>query len=156
VTIRQATDSDFDSLLELKLLCKEDEFRLSPNLKPPRETREYYAHYLRQHLAGSRSAAFVALEDGRLVAMIQARVYQAIPIMKFAQTGYLSNLYVLEPYRRRGIGTQLVERAVGWLREQGVSVVSLEIHVANRAAIDLYRKAGFEDYTVKMSRRLPP
>ena len=156
MTIRQATDSDFHALMDLKMLCKEEEFRLSANLRPPHETREHYARYLRQHLEGSGSAVFVALDDGRLVAMIQAKIYQAIPVMKVAQTGYISNLYVLEPYRRKGIGTQLVERAVGWLRERGAGVVSLEIHVANRAAIDLYRKAGFEDYTVKLSRRLLP
>lgn len=156
MTIRQATDSDFDALMELKMLCKEDEFRLSPNLRPPSETREHYARYLRQHLADSHCAVFVAVEDGRFAAMVQVRVYPSIPIMKSAQTGYISNLYVLEAHRRKGIGTQLVEHAVSWLREHGAGVVSLEIHIANRAAIELYRKAGFEDYTVKMSLRLLP
>lgn len=156
MTIRQATESDFDGLFELKLLCKEDEFRLSPNLRPPSETQEHYARYLRQHLVGENSVAFVAEDSGRLMAMVQARIYQAIAVMNVAQTGYISNLYVLEAWRRRGIGSELVERAVEWLRGRGVPVVSLEIHVANRAAIELYRKSGFADYTVKMSRRLLP
>ena len=154
MTIREAADSDFDSLLELKMLCKEDEFGRSSALKPPSETQEHYARYLRQHLAGGNSAVFVALGDGRVVAMIQVKIIKSLPLMRLPQTGYISNLYVLEPFRGKGVGTQLVERAMHWLRERGVRLVSLELHAGNRAAIKLYRKLGFEDYTVKMSRRL--
>lgn len=154
MTIREAADGDFDRLMELKMLCKEDEFTRSSTLKPPGETREHYARYLRQHLAGSNSAVFVAPDDGRIVAMIQVKTIKSLPLHRFPQTGYISNLYVLDPFRGKGVGTQLVERAMRWLRERGVRLVSLELHVGNLAATELYRKLGFEEYTVKMSRRL--
>ncbi|XP_016432082.1 probable N-acetyltransferase CML3 [Sinocyclocheilus rhinocerous] len=45
--------------------------------------------------------------------------------------------------RRKGLGTQLVERAVEFCKEQGLSRVIVEISSLQTAAISLFRKLGF-------------
>jgi ribosomal protein S18 acetylase RimI-like enzyme len=47
-------------------------------------------------------------------------------------------------YRRRGLGLQLVDAAVGWARRQdGLKWVDLEVLSENRPAVALYLHAGF-------------
>jgi RimJ/RimL family protein N-acetyltransferase len=53
-------------------------------------------------------------------------------------------LMVAQPYRRHGIGSALLEAAVGWARRSGVSKLELHVFPYNEAAIRLYERFGFE------------
>jgi RimJ/RimL family protein N-acetyltransferase len=52
-------------------------------------------------------------------------------------------LMVAASHRRRGIGTALLETAVGWAREVGVRKLELHVFPHNEAAIALYEQFGF-------------
>jgi RimJ/RimL family protein N-acetyltransferase len=47
-------------------------------------------------------------------------------------------------YRRRGVGTALLQAAVEWARAVGVSKLELHVFPHNEGAIALYEKFGFE------------
>lgn len=53
------------------------------------------------------------------------------------------NLAVAQEYRRRGLGTRLINDLEARLRQQKVSSLTLEVRVSNEAAIALYKKLGF-------------
>ena len=54
-------------------------------------------------------------------------------------------LMVAANQRRKGIGTALMEAAVKWARDAGVTKLELHVFPHNRPAIALYRKLGFEE-----------
>jgi putative acetyltransferase len=53
-------------------------------------------------------------------------------------------LMVAANARRQGVGTAMLEAAVGWAREAGVRKVELHVFPWNEAAIKLYEAFGFE------------
>ncbi|WP_135663630.1 ribosomal protein S18-alanine N-acetyltransferase [Halorhabdus rudnickae] len=57
--------------------------------------------------------------------------------------GHVKDLAVHPEQRRRGIGRQLLERAVCTLRSTGVGSIKLEVRESNEGAKRLYRQAGF-------------
>ncbi|XP_007243139.4 N-acetyltransferase family 8 member 3 [Astyanax mexicanus] len=57
--------------------------------------------------------------------------------------GEVFKLVVSFPLRRKGIGTQLTEKAVEFCKEQGLSRLVIETTSAQVAAIALFRKLGF-------------
>uniref|UniRef100_A0A3B1J6J5 Probable N-acetyltransferase CML3 n=1 Tax=Astyanax mexicanus TaxID=7994 RepID=A0A3B1J6J5_ASTMX len=57
--------------------------------------------------------------------------------------GAVFKLVVSFPLRRKGIGTQLTEKAVEFCKEQGLSRLVIETTSAQVAAIALFRKLGF-------------
>ncbi len=60
-------------------------------------------------------------------------------------TGELDTLGVLQPYRRKGIGTALILRGIESLKSRGMTHVELETDDTNPTkAIELYRKVGFK------------
>lgn len=59
--------------------------------------------------------------------------------------GYIANIAVLPSYRRKGIGALLLNTAVEYCKENGISFLSLEVRKSNNSAISLYRKFGFEN-----------
>jgi ribosomal protein S18 acetylase RimI-like enzyme len=47
-------------------------------------------------------------------------------------------------WRRRGLGMQLVDAAIGWAQgETGLQWIDLEVLSENQPAIELYLRAGF-------------
>ena len=57
----------------------------------------------------------------------------------------LANLAVVDGYRRRGIGGQLLEAMQAAARQRGAGRMYLEVRVSNAAARSFYRKHGFAD-----------
>jgi len=52
---------------------------------------------------------------------------------------------IVVDYRGRGVGSALMETAIGWAREHGAHKVALQVWPHNEAGIALYRKFGFEE-----------
>jgi ribosomal protein S18 acetylase RimI-like enzyme len=63
-------------------------------------------------------------------------------------------LYVMPSHRNQGIGTALVDYAEEWAKEEGFEQITLRVFVNNLPAMKLYRKLGFEDESITMTKRL--
>ncbi|MFB6178934.1 MAG: N-acetyltransferase family protein [Halorientalis sp.] len=53
-------------------------------------------------------------------------------------------IFVLHTYQGAGIGTELLERLLGYARDDGIEKVWLSVERWNDPAIALYKKVGFE------------
>jgi ribosomal-protein-alanine acetyltransferase len=71
---------------------------------------------------------------------------QAFLVARFsAAECELENLVVAVEYRRRGLGSELLQALVGTARERKLDHILLEVRESNQAARTLYRKIGFEE-----------
>ena len=78
-----------------------------------------------------------------LVAIDQGRVAGYIGSQTVLGESDMLNLAVEEPYRRRGIGRDLVRALCAALKDAGASSLTLEVRASNGAAIALYESLGF-------------
>ena len=60
--------------------------------------------------------------------------------------GHVKDLAVDETCRGQGIGTRLLDRALGVLDGRAVDRAKLEVRQSNESAISLYRRFGFEPH----------
>jgi ribosomal protein S18 acetylase RimI-like enzyme len=82
-----------------------------------------------------------ALSDDRPVGMI---VYVFNQGLKSRHIAEIYGFYVSADYRGQGIGTGLLERALSLIQEnKRVIKVELAVNPEQRAAVKIYRKAGF-------------
>ena len=70
------------------------------------------------------------------------------------QYGYISDIVVRQQYRGTGIGRELMEAAESFARESNVRYLRIAVLAANRLAHELYRTAGFSDYSVELEKML--
>jgi len=80
---------------------------------------------------------FLAALDGDTVAGY-------IGLMYVLDEGYISNVAVLPAYRRRGVGTALLDELERKAREARLSFLTLEVRASNAAARALYAARGFQ------------
>jgi len=62
----------------------------------------------------------------------------------------INELYVHPEHRRKGIATELMKQAFKHLKSMGVTYMRLNVMTENHAAIELYRKLGFRDHSLRM------
>ena len=110
--------------------------------EPPVDIEERAALFAR-----SIGGSVVAVADGRIVGMLHVEVSRH----GFGDFGML----VDRDWRGRGVGSALIQAAIGWARGQGLHKLCLEVFAHNAAAIAVYRKSGFveEGRRVKQYRR---
>ena len=96
-----------------------------------------YLRALRRH---PDAAVYVADDDGTIVARLSVARDPHSASRHVADLG----LMVAASHRRLGIGRALLEQAVAWARDAGVSKLELHVFPWNEPAIGLYEGFGFE------------
>jgi RimJ/RimL family protein N-acetyltransferase len=135
--VRPAVPADADALVSLgRAVASEEELWLTYDRSRSDERRN-----LRSVRRDPNIAIFVAETAegiaGRLSIARDRHPYSP----HVAEVG----LMVAENQRRRGIGSALMEEALSWARQAGITKVELEVFPHNEPAIALYRKLGFEE-----------
>lgn len=82
---------------------------------------------------------FLVADDGGIVGYVVA---DSIP-NHGRPLGHIKDIAVREPERGEGVGSTLLERALGVLGARGVASVKLEVRESNTGARHLYREYGF-------------
>jgi len=79
------------------------------------------------------SKVYVYIENGSIIGFLDYSViYERIEI---------NYIFVLKEYRRQGIALQLIQNMMD---NHDWENITLEVNIENKAAIDLYKKLGFE------------
>ena len=149
-TIEPATRDDLETVTDLWVRLARDQrlhdsaVRADPNRETIRETLAAYQ-----------------VADGLLVARLAGEIvgFASVTIERGSleldsTRGLLSNIYVEPAFRGRGIGAALLTAAEEAAAERGADEVLLEVMAKNEAARRFYRREGYDEFRVTMSRSL--
>jgi ribosomal-protein-alanine N-acetyltransferase len=105
------------------------------------------------------AAYYAELHTRNRVLMIIARMTRPLPdyekiagyivAREMAGELHINNVAVREGYRRRGIGTCLLQRVLDQGRQMGARTAFLEVRSGNHAAQSLYKTCGFKPVSVR-------
>jgi ribosomal protein S18 acetylase RimI-like enzyme len=107
-----------------------------------------------QRIGGPHTVAFGAFGGGELVGCV-ALEFSTRP--KTSHKAHLIGMYVLDAWRGKGLGRQLIELSLGYAGQRpGIEVVTLTVTEGNAAAIALYEAVGFRSFGVEPMAMLTP
>jgi GNAT superfamily N-acetyltransferase len=145
VVIRRARRSDADQFIGLVLALAKFE-----KLDPP--TKEGRRRLVSDVFTKKRIRLLVAAEGERLVGY--ALYFYSYSSFVAKPTLYLEDLYVLEDYRRRGVGFALLRRCVETAISDGCGRMEWTVLTWNEKAIRFYEKLGAKRMTEWYTYRL--
>ncbi|MFA9415531.1 N-acetyltransferase family protein [Natrinema sp. HArc-T2] len=149
-TIELATRDDLETVTDLWVQLARDQRRHDSAVRADsnRDT-------MRETLAAYQ------INDGLLVARLAGEIvgFASVTLERGSleldsTRGLLSNIYVEPAFRDRGIGAALLEAAEEATAERGADEVLLEVMADNEAARRFYRREGYDEFRVTMSRSL--
>lgn len=105
--------------------------------------------YYQNALTRGDHAAWLVLDGEKFVGCGGVSFYQVLPTYHnpTGRCAYLMNIYTHPDYRRRGLGTRMVELLVGEARRRGVTHIGLDATAMGRP---LYEKYGFQSMPDEM------
>lgn len=100
---------------------------------------------------------FVAELNGTIVGFLTARIddWDSVPpVIESRRIGIIDAVYVADEFRRKGIGTQLIERAIDVMRTADAVAVETIYDAWNDASARAWHRAGFAPWMVHAYRML--
>lgn len=125
MSIRIMNISDYKSVYALWLSCKNMGFN---NIDDSYDG-------IKRFLERNPSTCFVAEVNNEIAGVIISG--------NDGRRGYIYHMSVAERYRRRGIGTKLVNACISALKNQGISKVALLVFKYNEVGNTFWEKQGF-------------
>lgn len=92
-----------------------------------------------------------ALLEGDLAGFVTTHPTESPPVFDHPEQLVIDDLYVRPPYRGRGLGRRLVERAKADAIEAGCDELGLDVDRGNDRALEFYRELGFEAHRYRMA-----
>ncbi len=132
--IREAAANDVDAIVELLRAVAAENRWVKTEVPFDAAARK---RHLIAGMATGEIVAFVAETDDAIGGEISLRVRGERAVF---------GMVVALAHRRRGLGRQLVAAAIAKARERGLSSIEIEVYAHNRAAVGLYRSAGFVEH----------
>ncbi len=158
IRTRKYRPSDREQLRALVLGLHETMRPLDAELAPGAKVIDAYFADLLTFRSKTHGAVFVAEREGRLVGYVC--LFGQVPPDGADEIdrphSYIADLYVCPDFRRQGVGAHLLKEAEQFARRLGVHRIELKVLAANRLARRFYRRHGYQDRTIVVSKRLTP
>ncbi len=142
VIIREAQPSDAAQIIAyINRLIEEPNSNLEMSPGEFTHTVKEEAGFLSDFAQSENSIYLIAEVEGNIVGSLNCRGGQRKAIRHAVTLG----MSVEKAYRNKGIGGQLMVRAIQWAKDTGiVKRIELAVFERNAIAIHLYQKFGFE------------
>jgi GNAT superfamily N-acetyltransferase len=153
IHIRLATEQDIEALLALHIDLHEFHVQGLPDWMriPEVYQRDESRAWLKDLIQREDAAIFVAEASGTMIGLVDITLEEtANPVFVSRRYGYVQGLVVLEPFRKQGLGKQLLEAAQRWAVGHGTVEILLDMWEFPAAPLHFYEAMGF--HTIK--RRL--
>jgi GNAT superfamily N-acetyltransferase len=136
--LRAARHADAAALARVRVASLLEQGMLDP-AAAPRFEREAFAE-LRERFAREEISAWIAVDEGRLVASACLVYWRRLPYPGTSLHAELAGVYVEPAYRRRGLARELCREAIAAGRVRDVRRISVHPSPAGR---ELYAQLGF-------------
>src|SRR3989338_10923337 len=147
IEILPAEHSDLDQVADLLA----ELFTLESDFRPDREKQLRGLRLILDNPALGR--LFVLRDCGRVAGMANALI--TVSTAEGCRVAVLEDVIIRSEYRGKGLGRRLVEHVLVWAKTEGMTRATLLADRDNEAALDFYRRLGFEhSHMVVLRRRL--
>lgn len=130
--IRRFQRSDLEQVMQINRICLPENYSVS--------------FFLSLH-EKFPATFIVAEEDGEVIGYVMCRIENGLPgfgLFGIRRKGHVVSIAVLPKHQRKGIGYALMQEAMKGMVGHKAKECYLEVRTSNTAAVNLYKKMGFE------------
>lgn len=145
ITVRETRDGDDQHILAIARDLQAHELTIEARSKPVDDIGMWYIESRKKDVATFKGRFLVAEADGTIAgyAVLLFKDSSQDPIEIFYTYAFVADLGVRGEFRRRGIGTALLDACEAIAREAGEKWLQLGVLAGNGSAVRLYERQGF-------------
>ncbi len=92
----------------------------------------------------------VAEVNQKIVGYFSAEISPTKPVTSVPEIGRISNGFLLEEFRGKGIAKKAVEQFLAWFKQRGIKVAELTVDSRNIEGVRAWEGMGFKEYMKRM------
>jgi len=97
---------------------------------------------------------FVVEENEKLIGYTWINTYLIDYLKPKKKVGYINEFFITKKFRGKNISTKLMNKIIEWFKQQKIEFVSLCVFAKNEKAVDIYKKFGFEPFSIYMRKKI--
>jgi len=157
--ICRATGEDLEAVTALWMALLGDQAALDPALRLRPGMEGELRECARVMLANPDTCVLLGVAPERprrhgAIGLCVSRVERAPMLLEEPLRAQITELYVSDKARRRGLGSALVAAVLAHARERGVRRIEIRVSTHNRAGQGFWRGLGFRDFMDVLDLRL--
>jgi len=159
VKIQQYMPSDRSTVKRFVEATQEYERVRVRDLSPGTEIGDAYTRKLLRAVAAKNGVILLATSDNEPIGFVCAWVdadRDMLLALKARSFAYISDIFVERPWRRKGIARKLLAAAEREMARRGCYRIRICSKAANRAAVAVYARSGFEPYETIFTKQIIP
>ncbi|NOT94571.1 GNAT family N-acetyltransferase [Ferruginibacter sp.] len=150
IIIRKAQLNDLDTLLVFEQGVIAAERPFDNTLKPG-----HINYYDIPKMIAAKDIELVVAESGtQIIGSGYARIENAKPYLQHTQHAYLGFMFVEKNYRGKGVNKKIINALAQWAISKNITELRLDVYQNNDAAINAYKKVGFNKHMMEMRMKL--
>jgi len=149
IEIRDAKEEDLEAVVELWDLLVDHHSNMSAYFAPARDSRAKWSKYLEKKFSEKSTRLIVAEEGSEIVGFMLCLLTPNKPIFKDKSIGVISDVYVSEDRRNRGVTKEMLRVALRWFKKNKMRSVELSVAAANVEARSAWGQLGFKPYLIQ-------
>lgn len=160
MTVRQAGDAEISRIADMMRRQAQEQAHLFGSFTVSADAD--WMEHARSHMERNGGAVLIAISGNVVAGYVDVRVPEAAgssgglfsrfrapkKLFDGKTTGYVDDIFVEPPLRRKGVGRLLLASGIEWLGERGASAIEASIAPRNDASMALFRKAGFGTHRI--------
>ena len=151
IVIRKADVNDTAQLVELRIIQQKDDWKFE---YVESDLFSKSILYLEKFLVDDENGLMLVAEThNQIIATCGLQIMNLMPQCNdYGRYGYLFNVFTINSFRNRGIQYELLSEIIDYSKECSITEISLETD--NTAAIHLYKKVGFKENNLFMTKTI--
>ncbi len=160
VTFREYQTKDKVTLLGLVTQLSAYSKQIDPisRVKGQAGYAELSVQTLLENVAKFQGRIWFAEDNGKIIGFISGAIWKQskINVLEIGthKLGEVLDLYIIEEYRRKGIGKQMLQMMEKYFKTQKCDSMWIQVFEPNRPARNLYNKFGFIDREIGMLKEI--
>lgn len=154
VKIRNASSLDLDEIVKMRLSLQKHAEKANPLIwRYTDERKRLIRQELEEHFKDENNLILIAEAKGEIVGLIHGAAQHRTDYIP-NDIGNILTIYVHENFRRRGIGSRLVQEVCRFFRSRNVQEVYLRYVLGNKEAEKFWARLGFKPILVTANTQI--
>ncbi|MGB0653093.1 MAG: GNAT family N-acetyltransferase [Thermoplasmatota archaeon] len=154
VTVRRFEEDDIEGISELWEEFAKMREDMTHNQILNENAPDYFFGYATGLLQRKDTLCLVAEDEGELAGYLIATKQRKPPIYSHTRIAYLSDVFVPDAHRKKGILTQFITELKAWCKNERITAIDVMLFKENELAQEIYRRMGFRDYRVVLRQEV--
>ncbi len=155
IIFRKAKLSDIDDIFKLRdgfVRFHETLRGTDPWEQTILERKQVWRKWAEKVIKSPKMTILIAIDGHRPIGYMLGIINKRPSIFKVRTIGLILDTFVLEKYRNKGVGREILKEMLNWFKSKGVEYVETSVDTRNDLAKKAWRSYGFKDFRTMMIR----